>query len=62
MGVVVRRARLEDVEPIVRLVGAFADEALMLRRTPEMVELAIDDYVVGVDPWGRVVACGALKE
>jgi N-acetylglutamate synthase-like GNAT family acetyltransferase len=61
-GVVVRRARLEDVEPIVRLVGAFADEALMLRRTPEMVELAIDDYVVGVDPWGRVVACGALKE
>jgi N-acetylglutamate synthase-like GNAT family acetyltransferase len=61
-GVVVRRARLEDVEPIVRLVGAFADEALMLRRTPEMVELAIDDYVVGVDPRGRVVACGALKE
>ncbi|HEY2162487.1 MAG TPA: GNAT family N-acetyltransferase [Gemmatimonadaceae bacterium] len=61
-GVVVRRARLEDVEPIVRLVGAFADEALMLRRTPETVELAIDDYVVGVDPWGRVVACGALKE
>lgn len=61
-GVVVRRARLEDIEPIVRLVAAFADEALMLRRTPEMVELAIDDYVVGVDPWGRVVACGALKE
>jgi N-acetylglutamate synthase-like GNAT family acetyltransferase len=60
--VVVRRARLEDVEPIVRLIAAFADEALMLRRTPEMVELAIDDYVVGVDPWGRVVACGALKE
>jgi N-acetylglutamate synthase-like GNAT family acetyltransferase len=61
-GVVVRRARLEDVEPIVRLVGAFADEALMLRRTPAMVELTIDDYVVGADPWGRVVACGALKE
>lgn len=34
----------------------------MLRRTPAMVELAIDDYVVGVDPWGHVVACGALKE
>lgn len=61
-GVVVRRARLEDVEPIVRLIGAFADEALMLRRTPEMVELAIDDYVVAVDAWGRVVGCGALKE
>ena len=34
----------------------------MLRRTPEMVELAIDDYVVGVDAAGDVVACGALKE
>lgn len=60
--VLVRRARLEDVEPIVRLIGAFADDALMLRRTPEMVELTIDDYVVGVDAWDRVVACGALKE
>ena len=34
----------------------------MLRRTPEMVELAIDDYVVGVDARGKIVACGALKE
>ncbi len=61
-GTVVRRARLEDVEPIVRLIAAFADEALMLRRTPETVELGIDDYVVAVDAWDRVVACGALKE
>ena len=62
LGVVVRRAHLEDVAPIVRLIGAFAADALMLRRTPEMVELTIDDYVVGVDAWDRVVACGALKE
>lgn len=61
-GVVIRRARLEDVEPIVRLIGAFADDALMLRRTPEMVALAVDDYVVAVDAWDHVVACGALKE
>jgi len=61
-GVVVRRARPEDVEQIVRLIGAFADEALMLRRTPEVVELAIDDYIVAVDARDRVVACGALKE
>ena len=44
--VVIRRARPEDAEAIARLIAAFADEALMLRRTPEMVELAIDDYVV----------------
>jgi N-acetylglutamate synthase-like GNAT family acetyltransferase len=60
--VVIRRARAEDAVNIARLIGKFADEALMLRRTPEMVELAIDDYVVGVAPNGEIVACGALKE
>lgn len=60
--VVIRRARAEDAEAISRLIAVFADEALMLRRTPEMVELAIDDYVVGVTRRGDIVACGALKE
>ncbi|HVX40479.1 MAG TPA: GNAT family N-acetyltransferase [Gemmatimonadaceae bacterium] len=60
--VVIRRARPEDAEAIARLIAVFADEALMLRRTPEMVELAIDDYVVGVKPTGEIVASGALKE
>jgi N-acetylglutamate synthase-like GNAT family acetyltransferase len=60
--VVIRRARATDAANIARLVGLFADQALMLRRTPEMVELAIDDYVVGVDARENIVACGALKE
>jgi len=60
--VVIRRARAEDAEAIARLIAVFADEALMLRRTPEMVSLAIDDYVVGVTRRGEIVACGALKE
>lgn len=60
--VVIRRARESDAEAIARLIAVFAAEALMLRRTPEMVALAIDDYVVGVDATGRIVACGALKE
>jgi len=34
----------------------------MLRRTPEAVAIAIDDYVVAVTPRGTVVGCGALKE
>ena len=58
----VRRARLADAEAIAALIDTFADEAVMLRRTPEEVALAIDDYVVGVDALGRIVACGALKE
>ena len=60
--VVIRRARAGDADAIARLIAVFAAEALMLRRTPEMVELAIDDYVVGVDVGGMIVACGALKE
>lgn len=58
----IRPARHEDAHAIAELIGEFASEALMLRRTPEMVELAIHDYVVGVTPHGKVVACGALKE
>ncbi|HTE45906.1 MAG TPA: GNAT family N-acetyltransferase [Gemmatimonadaceae bacterium] len=60
--VIIRRARATDAEAISRLIAVFADEALMLRRTPEIVELAIDDYVVGVNRRGEIVACGALKE
>ena len=60
--VVIRRARPEDARAVADLIAGFADEALMLRRTPESIELTIDDYVVGVDARGRIVACGALKE
>jgi amino-acid N-acetyltransferase len=58
----VRKARLGEASAIADLNNQYADEALMLRRTPEMVALAIDDYVVAVTPRGRVVGCGALKE
>jgi N-acetylglutamate synthase-like GNAT family acetyltransferase len=60
--VVIRRARESDAEAISRLIAVFAAEALMLKRTPEMVALAIDDYVVAVTPRGQIVGCGALKE
>lgn len=60
--VVVRPARVTEADAIARLNNFFAEQHIMLRRTPEMIALAIDDYVVGVDARGRVVACGALKE
>jgi amino-acid N-acetyltransferase len=58
----IRRARVAEAQAIADLNNRFADEALMLRRTPEMVALAIDDYMVAVTPRGAVVGCGALKE
>ena len=39
----IRKARLRDVDRIARLNNAFADEKLMLRRTPEMIAAAIED-------------------
>ena len=59
---VIRKARPEDARAIADLIAGFADESLMLRRTPEHIELSIDDYVVGVDVRGHILACGALKE
>jgi len=59
---IVRRARIEEADAIARLNNFFADQHLMLRRTPAMIALAIDDYVVAVDERGRILACGALKE
>ena len=61
-GVVVRRARESEAEAIARLNNLFAEKGLMLRRTPEMISMTIDDYVVGIDAHGNVLACGALKE
>lgn len=58
----VRRARFDEAGAIAQLNNFFADQHLMLRRTPEMIGLTIDDYIVGVDARGRVLACGALKE
>ena len=58
----VRRARAQDAAAISRLNNTFADEGQMLVRTPEMISLAIDDYVVVQNSAGELLACGALKE
>jgi amino-acid N-acetyltransferase len=58
----IRRARPADATAISVLNNRFADQALMLRRSPEVISLAIDDYLVGVDARGQILACGSLKE
>ncbi len=61
-GVIIRRAITADAESVSRLIEQFAVDALMLRRSPDSVRLAIDDYVVAVALTGEIVGCGALKE
>ncbi len=58
----VRRARPQDAAAISRLNNTFANEGQMLKRTPEMIALAIDDYLVVQNSAGELLACGALKE
>jgi len=58
----IRPARATDADAIARLNNHYADQHLMLRRTPELIALSCDDYVVAVDARDRIVGCGALKE
>lgn len=59
---VVRRARASDQRDIARLINTFASTGLMLMRTPEMILLTLEDYVVVQHRSGELLACGALKE
>ena len=58
----VRAARASEAEAIALLNNFFADQHLMLRRTPEMISASVDDYLVAIDEHGRILGCGALKE
>ena len=58
----IRPALACEATEVARLNNVFAADHLMLRRSPEQVALAIDDFLVAVDERGRIRACGALKE
>ena len=62
MTAIIRRARSSDVCQIADLIAEYAKEGTMLAKSPEAIELALDDFVVAVDRRQRVLACGALKE
>jgi amino-acid N-acetyltransferase len=59
---IIRKAVPADVGQIAMLINGFAEDRVMLPRTPESIALTIDDFVVAVGARGRVLACGALKE
>ena len=58
----VRRASRGDVDRILELVSRYSAQGLMLPRTHQQIETAIDNYVVASDDSGRVLACAALDE
>ncbi len=60
--ITMRPAQPGDVDGIATLINEFAAQGLMLPKTPDAIALALDDFVVGADEHGRVLACGALRE
>jgi amino-acid N-acetyltransferase len=58
---VIRPALQADVEDIVRIVNHYAEQNLMLWRTPEQIECVLSGFVVAEEN-GSVVGCGSLVE
>ncbi len=56
---IIRPATEADIQPICELVNAFADQNLMLHRTPEQVRRALGDFLVA-EAEGKVIGCGYL--
>ncbi|MCS6952845.1 MAG: N-acetyltransferase [Bryobacterales bacterium] len=58
-GIAIRRARMQDVPEVLRLINDYAAQGLMLPRTESELAENIRDFLVAC--WdGRVVGCGAL--
>ncbi len=55
----IRPATEADIQPICNLINGFADQNLMLHRTPEQVRRALGDFLVAEDA-GRVAGCGYI--
>jgi amino-acid N-acetyltransferase len=55
----IRPATEADIQAICTLVNGFADQNLMLHRTPEQVRLALGDFLVA-EMSGQVVGCGYI--
>lgn len=62
---IIHPATEADIQPICDLVNHFADQNLMLHRTPEQVRMALGDFLVVVDQervenQNQVVGCGYI--
>src|SRR5512141_1681660 len=61
MQLTLRPATDADVETIVQIVNHYAEQNLMLWRTPEQVERVLSGFLVA-EAEGRIVGCGSLVE
>ena len=62
VAVTYRSARAMDVPAIVALINEYAARGVMLPKSPEVVALALDDFIVAADQTGRLLGCAAIRE
>lgn len=56
-----RPARIADMAQVELLVNGFAARGLMLPKTLDQLNRSFREFVVAVDPSGRVLGCAALR-
>ena len=56
-----RKAREEDVAPLLALINGYAERGLLLARSEESLRARLDDFTVALDERGEIVGCGALS-
>lgn len=59
--ITVRAARISDMRQVEALVNGFARDNLMLPKSYDQLARLFREFVVAVNPDGRVVGCGALR-
>jgi N-acetylglutamate synthase-like GNAT family acetyltransferase len=57
-----RPARPMDVPAIVALINEYAARGVMLPKSPDVVAMALDDFIVASDQTGRLLGCAAIRE
>ena len=60
-GIVIRKARLADVDRIHALISTFAANAIMLARSRSELYESLRDFFVVEEPEGSIVGCGGLE-
>ena len=60
MEIIIRPARIREVEGIKRLINKFAREKRLLRRSEKEIRREIRDFFVAVTENGEIVGCVAL--
>lgn len=60
VGIVVRKAVITDIHPILELINSYAANGIMLPRTEFEMAENIRDFSVAYDEDGKLLGCGAL--